>query len=311
MKTHSTEFRVGLFAVGGLLGVVLAVLALGWTHGRKATVRYETYFDESVQGLDLGSPVKYRGVRIGSVSDISIAPDRVHVRVGLALARADAKRLGIGDLETRLRAQLATQGITGVKFVDIDIVDAGAPLPVLPFTPGARYLPSRPSLLTGLQDNIETVVRDLPRLVDRGTAALESLRRVLDDIHDHEIAARVATLASHLDEATADMRTWIATLQRARLPENAASILAGLRQTAQKLDTVLDDLRGTGALLSSAKRAADTLGDLGRGARGTAKELDHTLREVAESARAIRDLAELLERDPDALVRGRSTPRTR
>jgi paraquat-inducible protein B len=245
------------------------------------------------------------------VSDVSIAPDRVHVGVGLALSRGAAQRLGLDDRDAGHRAQLATQGITGVKFVDIDVVATTAPSPALPFTPGAHYIPSIPSLLTGLQNNIETVVRDLPRLVDRGAAALESLRTVLDDIHDDGVSSRVATLAIHLDEATTDMRRWIAGLQRARLPENAASVLASLQQVGGKLELVLDDLRGTDELVASAKRATDALGDLGRGARGSAKELDRTLREVAESARAIRELAELLERDPDALVRGRSPPRSR
>ncbi|MGE0395347.1 MAG: MlaD family protein [Kofleriaceae bacterium] len=312
MARASTQFRLGLFAIGGIAGVFIAALVLGWSRSREDMVRYQTYFDESVQGLDLGAPVKYRGVRIGSVSDISIAPDRRHVGVGLEVSRLDATRLGLDGDEHRLRTELATQGITGVKFVDIDFADPAAPSPPeLPFTPPTAFIPSRPSLLMGLQENVDVAVRKLPALLDRSTAALESLRDFLDDARAQNLAARVGALVDNLDAATTDARAWIATASSARIPERAAEMLGDLRRVAANIDEVLGELRGTAALVASAKRATDAIGDVGRSARGTASSFESALHELAESARAVRELAELLERDPDALVRGRAKPRSR
>lgn len=306
MTSAKTHFRIGLFALGAIAGVVVATLALGWSHSRKDVVRYQTYFDESVQGLDLGSPVKYRGVRVGSVSDISIAPDRRHVSIGLEITQLDATRLQLERDEPRLRAQLATQGITGVKFVDIDFADpATRPVPELPFAPRSHYIRSRPSLLLGLQENVELTMRELPALVERSTTTLASLRAVLDDVHEQRLAARIGTLIDNLDKAAAETRAWIVDAKRARLPERAALVLGDLRGLASKFDAAIGELRGTGALITSAKRATDAFGDLGRSARGTATSVESALRELADAARSIRELAELLERDPDALVRGR------
>ena len=82
------------------------------------------YFDESVQGLDVGSPVKFRGVTVGDVSDITIAPDHRHVQVTSDIYVDALRRLGIGRARappkggssTRcLRMQLVSAGITGVS----------------------------------------------------------------------------------------------------------------------------------------------------------------------------------------------------
>ncbi|HEY5946390.1 MAG TPA: MCE family protein, partial [Kofleriaceae bacterium] len=97
MPGTTTQFKLGLFAVIALIGIAAAAVGLGIRGARKETIRYETYFDESAQGLELGAPVKYRGVRIGNVSDISIAPDRKQVRVGLAIDRATAVQLALDD----------------------------------------------------------------------------------------------------------------------------------------------------------------------------------------------------------------------
>ena len=126
MMAPANHFKLGLFVLFGIIAVVFAAAALGANALRRDTMVYHTYFNESVQGLEIGSPVKYRGVPIGTISAIDMAPDRRHVGVSLELYTKELKRLGLttestgGVVGTRftipddLRTQLASQGITGV-----------------------------------------------------------------------------------------------------------------------------------------------------------------------------------------------------
>ncbi len=171
----NAHFKIGLFAIAFVAAVVATSIGLGWRRTHEATVRYETYFDETIQGLDLGAPVKYRGVTIGKVAEIGVAPDRRHIRVRLGIARSATRRLDLDRIQGAVRAQLATQGVTGVRFIDIDLPDAPSPPPRLSFTPGEPYIPSRPSLLGGLQLDVQATARDLPPLIERMNATLHKL----------------------------------------------------------------------------------------------------------------------------------------
>ena len=87
MSAPSNHFKVGLFVLLAVAATLGAAIALGAASAGRKTVSYHTFFNESVQGLDLGSPVRYRGVIIGKVAAIEIAPDHRHVDV---LAELDA-----------------------------------------------------------------------------------------------------------------------------------------------------------------------------------------------------------------------------
>ena len=165
-----THFKLGLFALAALAGVVIAVLALG-LRTNTPVIRYHTYIDESVQGLDVGSPVDYRGVAIGSVGAIAVAPDGRLIDVALDIHTADAGRLE----QPALRAQLSNQGITGLKFVDIDWAPQSS-RPILAFPPAGHYVPSQPSLFV----HLGALAPKLSKLVDSSTTTVERLGRVLD-----------------------------------------------------------------------------------------------------------------------------------
>ena len=302
MPGTKTQFKVGLFALSALVGVAAVVLALG-LRARTVRIRYQTYFDESVQGLSVGSPVKFRGVAIGAVSDISIAPDHRQVSVGLGLERDAVRALGLASVAPDLRTQLAIQGITGVKFIEIDRGDpAKSPPPVLAFPPARNYIPSRPSLLKDLQGQLGDVTRDIPAAIEGARATFDKLGRLLDDVDRERLPARVASLADELVGATRDLRRWIADVQRAQLPDRATITLARVRDAAAKLDVQLTKLE---PLMASARRASDSVGELGRSTRTSTRDLDRTIGELGDAARAFREFVDALEREPDMLIKGR------
>lgn len=132
MSTPSNHWELGLFVT---LGVGLGLVTMGTLGARSLqheTVPYTFYFDESVQGLDKGSATKFRGVTVGTVAAIDVAPDRRRVEVTSDMDVAELRRLGLAEVDGRrvrlskppdLRVQLASQGVTGLKYLLIDFYD--------------------------------------------------------------------------------------------------------------------------------------------------------------------------------------------
>jgi phospholipid/cholesterol/gamma-HCH transport system substrate-binding protein len=307
MSSASRHFKLGLLALAALAAVVLIAVALGLRGLGVATVDYHTYFDESVQGLDIGAPVKYRGVRIGSVSAIAIAPDHRHVAVGLALIAEEAGRLGLAETNPALRTQLSSQGLTGVKFVEIDFADpAASPPPELPFPPGSHYVPARTSTIKSLEASLQGIGERLPELVERAVSTLTKLEAMLDELRDEHVPRRIAEAVAGAASAVGDLRRLTQNLDRARLGDRAADTLGRIDGAAARLTAALDQVTGEHGLIAHARRAVDAVGNAGAGATSSAAELDRVLRQIGDAALAFRELVEDIDRDPDMLVKGRA-----
>ena len=325
MSTPKVYAKLGLFTIIAFVAVVIAAFGLGVRSVRTETVRYHSYFDESVQGLEMGAPVKYRGVSIGSVAAIEIAPDRRHVDVSLAMKVSDIRRLGLAEpaaVDTHdrahirvppdLRAQLGSQGITGVKFVNIDFFDVKTnPRPSLPFEPHPDTIPAAASLMKGLEDSLAKALDRLPDLLDAMVASLGKIDRLVASVDREQIPQSIAKTLGNLNGAITDLRAVVKHVDQAKIPERTAKALDGIDVAIAKVSSILERFDGDAGLVASTKRASDSVGDLGRSVSGGAAELDRTLRDLGEAARAVRDLADAIEHDPDMLVKGRAPARAR
>src|SRR5262245_42306418 len=114
MAAQARKLRVGLFVISAVLIAVVAAVWLGASRFLTNEVQAVTYFAESVQGLDPGAAVKFRGVPAGRVERIGIAPDGNLIEVVMSLHSSFAQRM-LSD--TQLRAQLQLSGITGLRYV--------------------------------------------------------------------------------------------------------------------------------------------------------------------------------------------------
>src|SRR5438309_11914102 len=133
MSAPTNRWKLGAFVVGTVVIGVAAAIVLTAETMRVAAVTYTSYFDEAVTGLEVGSPVRYRGVKIGNVSAIDVAPDQRHVEVIYSLGVKVLSRLGLAGTsrgkETRilippaLRVQIASTGLTGTKYLQLDFFD--------------------------------------------------------------------------------------------------------------------------------------------------------------------------------------------
>jgi paraquat-inducible protein B len=318
MAAPTNHFKLGLFVILAVAATIATTIALGAQSLKKDTVAYHTYFNESVQGLDVGSPVKFRGVTIGFVSAIEIAADHKHVDVVQELDVKDIKRMGLAEenaigrktvfhVPPDLRGQLGSQGITGVKFVSIDFFDPKSnPPPPLPFAPPNNYIPAAQSMMKNLEDTITKAMEKLPELVDAVVTITNRVDRMVAQLEKDDVTGKASQTLVHADQVLLGLSATISHFDRAGLPEKTAATLDDVGKAIAKMNKVLDRVDGDDGLVASVRRASDAFGAFGKGANSSTRELDQTLREVREAAESIRLLADTLERDPDMFLKGRA-----
>lgn len=337
MKTKVSPTVVGLFVMGALLLAVIALFSFGGVNFFSKPERFIVYFNESIHGLDNGSPVKLRGVRIGRVvnmnvraipSDPGSGEPRSVVAVVCELSRdvvADGKGrpVDVSDrkelqrlIDEGLRAQLGVIGYaTGLLYVELDFYD-----PSLHPARGGEsvqsdylFMPSIPSRSAEFMRNIEEVLNDIKRIDVAGMAA--ELHGLLADTRRQVNAADLASISREWAEAARSIRTMVDSPEVRGLVANAASasarldgILAQLEKTvgpgAEEFGLVLKETRvaitqftETTTIMKRFVNAQQHLGD----------DASKALARLGEAASAVARLADFLERNPNALLSGRAT----
>lgn len=193
-------FKVGLFVILGLLLIVTGVIVFGAGKFLKKKIVIESYFDQSVQGLEVGAPLKFQGVQVGNVSEIGFVFNDYDTGLNYVLVRSEIFPDKIGSLKHRdnmdlvvkqliergypvfrggdekdtlqsiieddiqkgMRIELSSQGVTGVGFLNIVFVDPEQFQPlVIDWTPYDIYIPSKPGTITLLTKAIEDVSKAL------------------------------------------------------------------------------------------------------------------------------------------------------
>jgi phospholipid/cholesterol/gamma-HCH transport system substrate-binding protein len=315
MAAPKGHWKLGLFVVVGFGLGLAALVLLGARSMHKDVVTYVSFFDESVQGLELGSPVKFRGVTVGNVAAIRVAKDRRRVEVVLDLGVTDLEEMGLSEglgrkLRVRvpkdLRVQLASQGITGVKFLQLDFFDIKSyPPPDLPFAAPENYIPSAVSTLKNVEDAVVLAANRLPQVVDAILLVVARVGLILDDLDSKKIPEGLAGTLQHADQVLANLGRAVTALDTGALSGKAQAALAGLDATTAHLDALLGRVDGDAGVLASAQRATNAIGDVAAGSRGLGQEVEETLHDVQEVTAALQRVADALERDPDMLVKGR------
>lgn len=323
--------RVGLLLVTGVVVAVGLVLFLTGNRIRNGQV-FETYFKESVQGLENGAPVKFRGVSLGQVTEIGVVsaiyeqPNRrevanrlVYVRYIIDLSRT-GRPAGLDTAVTSgLRARLASQGITGLAYIELDFVDPEKfPAPSMPWTPKYDVIPSVPSTLAKVQDAAETLLAHI-NAVDL-VALSGSAQRLLDDLHGQ--LAQGGDAQQAMAGVTALMVTARQAVERADLPgltaeaRAAAAALRGLAGGPQTHDALAATARAADRLADVASKLPALVTALEATVRRTSgglvdaqSELAPLLRDARAAAANLRDTTETLRRYPAGVLMGGPPPR--
>jgi ABC-type transporter Mla subunit MlaD len=313
MAAGTNHYKLGLFVLLGLALSLVFVLTLGASNWNEESVRYVSYFDESVQGLEVGSPVKFRGVPVGRVAAIGIAPDHRHVQVTSELTVANLERLELGGggesltVHPELRAQLAQAGITGVKFVLIDYFDPALhPPPVLPFEAPPNTIPAVTSTLDALESSVLKTADHFPEIAEDLRAAIGRLDAVMAGVERARLPEQAGDALVQVNQALKSLNGELAALDAGELSAGARQTLGAFDDTTQRATRLIDRLERPDGVLASAERSFAQVSEMARGSSSLGPELTLTLREVRGAARSIRRFTDALERDPDMLLKGRA-----
>jgi len=320
MSQRSLYLRVGALLFGSvalLVGLIVVLTGEHWHRGKM----YETYFKESVQGLDVGAPVKFRGVTLGRIDAVRLvaadygatAEEQVMdptYRLIVVRFTIDPRRVGrmpdtMEAVHSGLRAKLANQGLTGVMYLELDFLAPDKyPAQPVPWTPKDDYIPSVPSTITQLQDSVEHIlnrlnmvdfnavvdnvqglITDLRHDVGAGgdiNHALGSARAALDDARAQLDAANLPALAEQFRQAAAS----ISTLSDGK---QTRAVVAQTQAALAKLPPLIDSLQQT------ARRAGGGVNDL-------QAELLPILEEVHSAVENLRETTETIRRDPSSVL---------
>ena len=321
MAAPTNHWKLGLFVVVGMVLTLCTIVYLGARSLHKDSVQYKSYFDESVQGLEVGSAIKFRGVIIGAVSAIDIAPDGRHVAVTTELTIQDLHDLGLSDgtgkesrirVPPELRVELASQGITGVKFLQLDFFNPiSNPLPVLPFPTPPNYIPSVVSTMKNLETAVVKAVDRMPELADSIVKITTQVGRILDQVEKNKLPQAATDTLTHANTVLTSAQGAINGLETAKLSAKAQQVINDLGGTIKKVNDVIARVDGDKGLLVSAKRATDAMGDVASNLSSPrlSSSLVKTLADIQDVADYIRKVADALERDPDMLLKGKGKPK--
>jgi paraquat-inducible protein B len=332
VKTKVSPAIVGMFVIGAFALGVIALLAFGGVNFFSKPQRFVVYFDESIHGLTLGSPVKLSGVPVGRVVDLNIrydektnssvvavvcefSKDKVTDTTGTAINVADRVELQ-ALVDHGLRAQLGVQGLaTGLLFVELDFRNP-KDYPPDNRTTELKYLavPAVPSAISEFQSSAIEILANLKKIDFAGLsreliALLADARKRIDGVDLKGVAEQWKKTGASMDAlATAP------EIKQTFVNLNAA--IADLRTMLAKLDTQIGPTgKELTETLAQAKVALTSFNDTATAARtfiashsGLGDEMIGTLEQLNEAADAVRRLADFLERNPNAILTGKKRP---
>ena len=325
MRTKASYYKLGLFIVAGSALVLAGVLVLGAGKLFKKQFQLETYINESVQGIDIGSKVKFRGVTIGNVSAIDFTgshyPIDTHatnqhsyVRIefeidgqtfGSATAHMMYENLA-AEIANGLRIRVTAQGVTGTSYLEIDYLN---PLtnPTLPvqWKPRLPYIPAAPSIFNRIVNTADALIEKLSRINYEGIASnlnfavLAATKRV-DELQVAEISTHALELLDKVGESNRKIQALLDRPEIDVILKEYAATGGGLRRFAES-----PGLTNSLAQLELSLRRVNQL------LAGKDADLQITLDNLRSFSENLKELSENAKRYPAQLLFGEPPPRTK
>ncbi len=308
MSKKANPMVIGAFIVGALVLLVAGTLIFGTGKFFRERSAYVLFFEGSIKGLDVGAPVMFRGVKVGSVTDIRLNVDAekynlwipiyIELEQGRATLVGEERDVDLAKkaesefmevlIDRGLRAQLQLQSVVTSKlYVALDL------------------FPDHPAKLVGLEKKvpeIPTVPRTMQEIADTATRIIEDIKKIPFE----ELFDKLLDAIEGIDEV----------VQSPEFKESFRSLnqaLKDLQKLVRNVDSKIDPVVSDAQETAEAARAAlyqvqETLKTLESTTSEDSElhyELSDTLKEVSAAARSVRVLSDYLAQKPDALLRGK------
>jgi len=304
MSAKSSKFLIGLFVIIGSLICAAIIIWVGAARIFMKGSLYSVYFDESVQGLQVDSAIKYRGVEIGKVQSIAVAPDYRLIEV---IMKIDMEN----DLQKLTIATLKTTGITGIVFIELDQLRTGdlSNSPKLTFKSSYPVIPSRRSQIsrfmadTGvIMQNIKDI--DLKGISDQLKNTSKAIENFVEGKRINNIMTHLESTSSNLDQAISKINKTIADGKVDRVVNEAMEVLSDAHQLIGQAKKEIDALK----LQEKADRTDILLKDIDKKSKAITNELQDTSEHLRVTSENLQKLSDNLTRNPSELIFSKPAP---
>jgi paraquat-inducible protein B len=324
MDPRAHPASIGLFVIGAIVLTIVGVTVLA---GRAWFTERETFisfFRESVSGLEVGSPVKFKGVPVGTVQEILIRIDAedqsytVPVRYTVDLSRlleagGDYVRLDRSDvlrdhINVGLRAQLQLESfVTGQLFLELSYVEEPDPPEVIAGRFRYPQIPTQPSLFANIEQQAGGLITGMHQVIRR-------TNRMLDELDVAEIGQSLIGAARAVEALAGAPEIRTAMRQVPGVTQQMNVTMAEFQQLATRLGAAVDPIQlqveGAGTefaeTMQSLRQAIAAAQGYMTADAGVGYQLEEALESLARAADAVRALALSLERNPTMFIRGRA-----
>lgn len=318
MSAKANYFKLGLFIIIAVVLGVIGVLVLGAGKLFEKHIILETYLDESVQGVDIGSKVKFRGVPVGNIRRIDFTRNRyeqdkpplqrrsyVRIEMEMSTGALGSKTETIvnedlpREIQNGLRVRLTALGVTGTSYLEVDYLDPdkNPPLPI-DWKPDYPYIPSAPGALGRIVSSAEDVFAQLEkinfeRIANNVELLVVSLDNKVSELPLGMLGTNATTLLTEIRTSNERIQKLLDRPEIDSMLKDGSGALAGLRRTAESPE-----------ITNSLVQIQRTLHRLDQLVAGKENELSVSLDNLRALTENLRELSENAKRFPAQLFFG-------
>ena len=250
MSRKPNFFKVGVFVIVGLMILVIGIIVFGGSKYFRKKIYFETYFDQSVQGLTEGAPVKVLGVQVGSVSKITFVRQIYNTTLNYIIVRGYYFPDTLGkEVDTEeefaeraekqvrkgFRLQLSSQGVTGVAFLNgVYFEPDQYPRYEIDWKPKYFYIPSAPSTITTITDSITELTTTINKI---------NFQEIADDIQNLLEAVTKSVEDAKIASVSQDLQKTILQFNKVATNLNSLTESEELKQSLKDLNKTLEDIK--------------------------------------------------------------------
>ena len=270
----------------------------------------ETYIDESVQGLDVGSPAKFRGVPIGRVEQISLTSAEYATRREYVLVRVSISsnilQFPVNDprspqlkqaLDRGFRIRIAPQGLTGVAYLEADYLEPERNPPLeIDWQPEYPYIPSTRSRITQLSEAVERILRnfsdiDIAQLSQTLDKSIVAITKLAENANLDKIGAQANALLSELRQTNRQINTLVSNPELKTAVADVSASAGRARQIIERAEKPINQM------LTDLPQATESLNRLVKRLDSAANDLPQTSTELRQTIQRMNRLLANQQRD--------------